>query len=194
MLDSLEEEKPYLLEKFDSYVPLVVEIGSGSGIITTFLQQQIIQQSICIATDLNPHACKTTLETSEINKGSRFIDAIQSDLTASIRPKSIDILLFNPPYVPAEVVPEIPKDEDAYEWLDLALLGGSDGMVVTNKLLEELDSILSCNGIAYILFCARNKPKEVAKHMQSKGWEADEVIFRKAGWEELSVYKFQRKR
>ena len=47
--------------------------------------------------------------------------------------------------------------------LDLALLGGKDGMAITDKLLRQLEQILSPDGVAYILFCARNKPKEVIK-------------------------------
>lgn len=188
MLDSLEQEKPFLLEKFNKYCPIMLEIGSGSGIVTSFFQNQIINNSICLTTDLNPNACKTTLITGQLNK-NQFIDSIQSNLNSSIRNNSIDVLIFNPPYVPAESVPDIPKDENAYEWLDLALEGGEDGMIVTNQLLNNLELILSNNGIAYILFCARNKPVEIMKQLESKSWSSELIIFRKAGWEELSVYK-----
>ncbi len=190
LLDSLEQELEYIQKRFKN--PVVVEIGCGSGVVTTFAHKNIVPDGLFITTDVNPHACRSSKATSLKNGGAKYLDTLQSDLTTSIRSNIIDILIFNPPYVPAEEVPQIPKNESDYEWLDLALLGGSDGMVVTDRLLDNFDQILSPNGVAYILFCARNKPKEVADRMKSKGWDSELIINRKAGWEDLSVYKFFR--
>ena len=70
----------------------------------------------------------------------------------------------------------------------------SDGLYHghTWRVLKNLSSILAPNGIAYILFCARNKPKEVCLYMRSQGWLAEEVITRKAGWEVLTVVRFEK--
>ncbi|KAH3679716.1 hypothetical protein WICMUC_000747 [Wickerhamomyces mucosus] len=191
LLDSFEKDKELLNKQFFK-TPIVLEIGTGSGIITTFIHKHILPNGLFLTTDLNPHACKTCLETSLLNDGTQFLDTIQTNLTDSIRSNLIDILIFNPPYVPDEIVPEIPQnDDDSYEWLDLALLGGEDGMIVTNVLLDNLDNILSSNGIAYILFCARNKPLQVVQKMKERGWNYELVMNRKTG-EDLSVYKFQR--
>lgn len=191
LLDSLEQEMEYLQKRYKN--PVVVEIGCGSGVVTTFIHKNIIPNGLFLTTDVNPHACRSSKATSLKNGGTTFLDSLQSDLTTSIRPNLIDVLIFNPPYVPAEEVPEIPKSESDYEWLDLALLGGSDGMIVTNRLLANFNQILSPNGIAYILFCARNKPKEVTESLKSQGWDSELIINRKAGWEDLSVFKFFRK-
>ena len=200
LLDCLEEQCQFITERFRSRVPLVTEIGTGSGIVTTFIQQNILPQSMFITTDINPHACKAVLQTDKDNnidskdtKEPYVLDSCQMNLTTGIRQGTIDMLVFNPPYVPAFELPNIPTTEEDKTWLDLALLGGEDGMVVTWRLLNELDSILTPEiGVAYILFCARNKPKEVAKIMQEKGWDVETIIFRKAGWEELSVLRFIR--
>ncbi|ODV69138.1 hypothetical protein HYPBUDRAFT_152309 [Hyphopichia burtonii NRRL Y-1933] len=118
---------------------------------------------------------------------------MQMNLTSAIRSNKIDLLVFNPPYVPAENVPEIPKDLEDSSWLDLALLGGQDGMVTTWEVLNNLENILTPEfGIAYILFCARNKPDQVAETMKARGWKVDVVIHRKAGWEVLSILLFQK--
>lgn len=101
------------------------------------------------------------------------------DLTSSIRPNTIDILIFNPPYVPASEVPEVPVTDEDTKWLDLALLGGEDGMVITWKVLNNIEHILSSDGVAYILFCARNKPDIVADIMRDRGWKVDVVINKK---------------
>lgn len=196
LLDSLETDLSFLAERFDKKLALVSEIGPGSGIITTFMVQNGIPNkngSIYTALDVNPWALDATEETLELNKCTKLsVDLIQSDLTTSIKPGQIDLLVFNPPYVPAEDLPEIPnKLEDTDQWLDLALLGGEDGMIITQKVLDQLDNTLSPNGVAYILFCARNKPEEIVRKLSNK-WDVKLVEHRKAGWEVLSVYRFMR--
>ncbi|KAK6875608.1 eRF1 methyltransferase catalytic subunit MTQ2 [Candida tropicalis] len=164
LLDCFEQEKDFIQAAFKESIPFVTEIGTGSGIVTTFIAKNVLPKAMFLATDINPHACKTVIET----------------------------MLFNPPYVPASEIPEIPTQDEDPVWLDLALVGGEDGMVVTWKVLDCLEQTLSSNGIAYILFCARNKPESVAEIMRERGWNVEVVIHRKAGWEVLSVLKFSK--
>ncbi|CCH58184.1 hypothetical protein TBLA_0A03860 [Henningerozyma blattae CBS 6284] len=198
LLDCLESELKFLDEKLKGKLSVVCEIGPGSGIVTTFMIQNSIpslNSSIYLAVDINPWALESTIDTAARNncKG-RYLDTIQCNLTDSLKANEVDLLVFNPPYVPAEEVPQIPESKGEIDnWLDLALLGGKDGMVITNKVLENLDSILSSNGVAYILFCARNKPEVITAEMKKTGnWKIELVETRKAGWEVLSVYRFER--
>lgn len=194
LLDVLEQEAQVLRSCF-SY-PLVVEIGTGSGIVTTFVQNSIFNHNgLFLTTDINIHACRSSLQTSQRNGGTMYIDSLRCSLTSGLRPGLIDVLIFNPPYVPdSEPVPVPPCDDDDTRWLDLALVGGKDGMQVTNELLNHLDTILSHQGIAYILFCKRNKPEQVASAMRSKDWVVEFIEERTAGWEVLSVWKFSKKK
>lgn len=215
-LDMLEKDIEYIHSSIkstlgNSSTPMVLEIGTGSGIVTSFVQQSILPHfpSIYFTTDLNIHACQASLATSleniknnnnndnnNNNNSKRSIvimDTFRASLASCLRPKIINLLLFNPPYVPEEYVPKIPKSDDDYEWLDLALLGGKDGMEVTWQVLEGLDEILSETlGIAYIIFCKRNRPEEVANVMKKRGWDSIKVGERKAGFEILSLWRFSR--
>lgn len=183
LLDCLEERLPQLQQR---RFPVVCEIGTGSGIVTTFLKANVFPHGVFLATDVNPTACATALATAAQND-VRGVDALQMSLTSGIRRHAVDVLVFNPPYVPAEDVPAIPQTDADSSWLDLALLGGSDGMVVTWEVLDRLDEILAADGVAYVLFCARNRPAEVAAEMERRGWVVRRVMERKAGWEVLSV-------
>ena len=156
LLDCLEKEQDFLKQRFSCRLTIVCEIGSGSGIVTTFLMQNGIipqENSIHLAVDINPWALEATLDTAKLNScQNSFLDVIQMDLNSSLRNNQVDVLIFNPPYVPAECVPDVPGSrEEADQWLDLALLGGKDGMAITDKLLQKLEQILSPDGIAYIL-------------------------------------------
>ena len=192
LLDCFEEEKEYLETRFKTKVPFVTEIGTGSGIVTTFILQNILPDGIYLTTDINPNACKSVLQTVRYNCPSRahLVDSSQMDLTTAIRPNTVDMLVFNPPYVPATEVPDIPITNEDVKWLDLALLGGEDGMMITWKVLNNLEEILTGDGVAYILFCARNKPDSVADKMRQRGWKVDVIINRKAGWEVLTILRF----
>lgn len=192
LLDCFEQEKNYLQNRFRA--PVVVEVGTGSGIVSTFIKKHIATStSHVISTDLNPHACRQAMETLTANGlHSGAIDVVQTSLTAGVRPQIVDVLVFNPPYVPAEEVPPTPQREDDPTWLDLALCGGPQGMDVTWELLDGLDLILSVKGVAYILFCARNEPDKVRHQMEHRGWHTEVVILRKAGWEVLCVIRFER--
>ncbi|ANB11317.1 Mtq2p [Sugiyamaella lignohabitans] len=204
LLDLLEEQKEFLDTHFQTTqngdkphvvageVPLVLEIGTGSGIVTTFMHKNIIKQGLFLTTDLNLHACQASLTTSRENGGTPYLDTIRASLSSALRRRLVDVLIFNPPYVPNEQVPSRPDDDNSSSWLDLALEGGEDGMEVTNVLLDGLDSVLSDRGIAYILFCKRNNPEKVAESMAQRGWKTFCVGERRAGWEVLSVWRFMK--
>lgn len=199
LFEQLHAEKFYLeKERFNHKTPLIVEIGSGSGVISTFIStNKIVPNSLSLATDINLIALQTTLDTHLYNSPSTYpFDVIRSNLTDPIRTNQIDLLLFNPPYVPSEEIPDIPDVEDTENtaWLDLALVGGDDGMKITNVLLNDLNRILSINGHAYILFCARNKHPLVVENFKNRfsNFTVECVIARKCGWEELAIYRFKK--
>ncbi|QNQ01029.1 YALIA101S02e04258g1_1 [Yarrowia lipolytica] len=190
LLDVLEMEQSYINSHL-SY-PVVTEIGTGSGIVTTFMLKSVVPKGVFLATDISPFACNQVLATSKENNGTQYLEALRGERTTMMRPHTIDLLVFNPPYVPDDK-PVEPYPETYGDWVDWALLGGEDGMQVTWKVLLELKTILSKNGIAYILFCASNKPEQVAVKMRELGWIVTRIVERKEGRELLSVYRFELK-
>lgn len=196
LFESLHEKGYFHSKNFTNKTPIVLEIGSGSGVISTFVSQhKIVPNSINLASDINLIALETTKRTHSHNRPvNEPFDIVRSDLTNCFRSNQIDVLFFNPPYVPSEDIPSIPNIEDDSNsaWLDLALVGGDNGMLITNKVLDKLDTTLSLNGEAYILFCARNNhPKVISQFKQeNENFNVELVIERKCGWEELAIYRF----
>ncbi|ODV89967.1 hypothetical protein CANCADRAFT_18458, partial [Tortispora caseinolytica NRRL Y-17796] len=180
-LDLLENDMPYLKDSF--VTPVILEVGSGSGLISTFLKKNILPASFVLATDISMDACKITQRIASQN--SIQIDSINTSMAHGIRSGLVDLLLCNPPYVPTEKLPEPPADGN---WIYFALDGGKNGMEFTNKLLNNLNTILSDKGIAYILFCKSNHPEIVTV----PGFKKTKVFERQAGWEILSIYRFER--
>ncbi|KAK9465277.1 S-adenosyl-L-methionine-dependent methyltransferase [Lipomyces arxii] len=192
-LDLLQEEVPFLQGRYEASVPLVLELGIGSGIVTTFFHNSILTNAMFLGSDVNPYACKAAKDTSKQNGSTQYFDVLRTDLWDGLRSGIVDVLLFNPPYVPNEIMPDYEESVKRDDWLDFALLGGADGMEITSIVLDRLGEILNPDGgIAYILFCRRNKPNEVARIMRDRGWTATLIGERTAGWEILSIYRFTR--
>ncbi|KAJ5759355.1 hypothetical protein N7520_006511 [Penicillium odoratum] len=219
-------------DKIADAVPLVVEAGTGSGVVLGFVaahSQDIFgrRDILTLGTDVNRNACLATRETvstaiQSIQKEestetssslqSVHISSLTADLCTSLRPGSVDVLLFNPPYVPSEDLPRLPTasendpavaqamsrsakfESDSY-FLSLTYAGGVDGMETTNRLLDAIPDILSTRGVAYVLLCKQNRPDEVMARIRGwGGWCAESVgsSGMQAGWEKLVIVRIWR--
>jgi release factor glutamine methyltransferase len=235
-LDTLSSssESTWLKSRFStpSPSPLLLEVGCGSGVCLAFLTANshlIIgrRDVLSLATDLNRNACIATQktvtraveerqnhkqddneeDTTQDKITSISLSAITGDLYTPLRHGTVDILLFNPPYVPTEVLPahplstEIEKElsrsaqfeRDSY-YLSLTYAGGRDGMETTDRFLESIPEVLDpTRGVAYVLLCAQNRPQEVKERIQAwgGGWRAETVGNSgvQAGWEKLVIVR-----
>jgi release factor glutamine methyltransferase len=231
-LDTLSstDEKQFLRKRFtttagtkisvnDSTSPLVVEIGTGSGVVLSFLHahaEQILGRPdvFTVGVDVNCFACNATQQTVQVAEKQQltqgishgfYLGNIVGDLTGPLKYGEVDVLIFNPPYVPTLEVPALPTEgtnsnrsyEDDSHLLSLSYAGGADGMETTDRLLGELPGILNSDrGCAYILLCARNKPDRVKDRVKNwgNGWMAETVANsgKRGGWEKLQIIRIWR--
>mmetsp|Transcript_42433 Transcript_42433/g.133674 ORF Transcript_42433/g.133674 Transcript_42433/m.133674 type:complete len:213 (-) Transcript_42433:1059-1697(-) len=177
-MDALEKE----LEDIRAARPgFVFELGCGSGCITAFLALNL-KGPAYIASDINPHAVAAARRTFEANELK--IDLLNMDLFSAINlPSGIDVLLFNPPYVPT------PHEEIESSWIARSWAGGDKGREVVDKVLEKIETILSPQGRLYMVALDSNDPHEIAKWMGTKGYRTKVVMRRKAGIENLLILK-----
>ncbi|KAK8812325.1 hypothetical protein WA158_007559 [Blastocystis sp. Blastoise] len=164
-LDSLEMEYSNIR---DSKPDIIVEVGPGSGILSTFLSHALNSEQVQItfAVDINQKACSITKQTFEHNN-IKYGEVIQSDLFRCFGHRlmnSIDILLFNPPYVPS------PQEELNKKGIEAAWAGGNDGRVVIDEFLHYIPYLLSSKGRLYLLVEKLNKPQEIIEILQSFGF------------------------
>ena len=190
LLDALEADASSLTCAFSS--PLCVEIGSGSGVVTTFLSQIFGSGSAAyIAIDLNPHANTCTVSTGKANNGL-YIEAIRTSLLSALRPRidgKVDVLLFNPPYVPTEEEEETMAQSNA--GIEGAWAGGETGTRLVDELIDggEVRDALSKGGRFYLVAIKQNDPPGLVRRLQQQGLDADVVFARRAGGEHLHVIR-----
>ena len=144
-----------------------LEVGCGTGYIITSLAL-ILQNSGAsagstqlFATDLNPSAATATLETLQAHGLANSTDIILTDLTSGLLPRlegTVDLLLFNPPYVPT------PEEEVERGGIAAAWAGGWKGRRVTDRLLPEIPKLMSKNGEMLMVTVPDNDPKGKVKH------------------------------
>ncbi len=104
-LDALQDECSDIAARLvdDS---IVVELGCGSGAIMTYLGKTLRDEHGCepllYGIDVNPCAVGTARKTAAFH-GLTRAEFVQSNLFQSfLLEKKIDVLLFNPPYVPTD--------------------------------------------------------------------------------------------
>ncbi|CAJ0842724.1 16694_t:CDS:10 [Entrophospora sp. SA101] len=135
-LDALENEQNFLRSILKPCICL--EIGSGSGCISTFLGMLIDKNtSLLLCTDINPYATSITVKTGHQNLIQ--LDAITTNLTSGLLPRlkhSIDLLCFNPPYV---VTDSEELNSNNNNILDKSWAGGINGREVIDQMLILVD-------------------------------------------------------
>jgi len=73
----------------------------------------------------------------------------------NIRCGLVDVLIFNPPYVPT------PSEEVRGRGIEAAWAGGRHGREVIDRFLPQIPKLLSPSGICYLLLVQDNKPMEI---------------------------------
>ncbi|XP_014248740.1 hemK methyltransferase family member 2 isoform X1 [Cimex lectularius] len=180
LMDALETDLN-LIKKSNAMVAL--EIGSGSGVVITSLSLAV-PNLYCLALDINPKACVATKNTAALNKTQ--VDVIRSDLVKSLRlNKSVDLLIFNPPYVPSDG-----SDENSI--LDKAWAGLERGRSTIDWLLPILEELMSNTCLGYFVAIDENNPEEILSILRSKGFNSETVARRKIIGEKLSILRFSR--
>ncbi|KAK0410498.1 hypothetical protein QR680_005160 [Steinernema hermaphroditum] len=147
LMDALESHVEFL-QSMQS--PIIAEIGCGSGVVSAFARKVCgYESATSFATDLNLKALNCTQRTAELNNCR--IELVQGDLLSPFSTGlrgQIDVLLFNPPYVPTE--------NEASKVEELCYAGGQTGRSALDRLLPEVPSLLSRRGRFYVVALKSN--------------------------------------
>ncbi|XP_065834113.1 methyltransferase N6AMT1-like [Oscarella lobularis] len=187
LLDALEQETTFL---YDLNPSICLEIGCGSGVVLTFLADLLKSHTtaLYVGTDINCFAARACRET--LRKNGFDGDVIVTDLIHSLLPRlmhKVDVLLFNPPYVITS------PDEVNGTSISASWAGGIDGRQVIDRLLGEVNDLLSVRqAVFYLVLVRENKPEEVIDYLQTQGFSVCTILERKAGSEYLSIVRATR--
>ncbi|PWN32864.1 S-adenosyl-L-methionine-dependent methyltransferase [Meira miltonrushii] len=195
LLDALEQDA----DKLQNQNPrLVVEIGCGSGCVSAFMANILKSQTTekgtsaaFLCTDINPIALDATSETAKRNDLGHSLSVIRMNALDGLMQRckgKIDVLLFNPPYVPTFEEEEQMAQMKAS--IEGSWAGGSLGRRLLDELLPQLPHLLSPNGGRfYFVAIKQNQPEELVEQLSSYGLTADICLSRRAGREHLFIIR-----
>ncbi|XP_032063724.1 methyltransferase N6AMT1 [Aythya fuligula] len=184
LLDALESDAARLR---DAGIAICLEIGSGSGVVSTFLASIIGSGALYLCTDINPMAAYCTLETALLN--NVHLQPVVTDLVNGLSPRlngKVDLLLFNPPYVVT------PSEEVKSHGIEASWAGGKRGREVMDRVFPLAADLLSPGGLFYLVTIKENNPDEILETMKKHGLEGTRALSRQAGQEMLTILKFRK--
>ena len=128
-------------------VPIIADIGTGSGIIAVTLAKQLqkyLRAVKIIAADISTEALTVAQSNAEIHGVAEMIEFRQSDLLEQIS-EPLDIVVSNPPYISQSEYESLPVDVKKFE-PKTALLAGVNGTEVIERLIVQSESRLQPGG------------------------------------------------
>ena len=126
--------------------PDILDMGTGSGAILLSLLK-LLPGSRGLAVDISPKALAVAKENAALMGVADRIWFLQSDIWSRVPAKAqFDIVVSNPPYIPAEVIGTLAKDVQKEPCL--ALDGGSDGLAAYRVIAAGMVQHLRPAGLA----------------------------------------------
>lgn len=124
-------------EMFAGKPARLVDVGTGSGCLAIALQLEE-PNLLVTATDISEAAILTAKANAAALQSD--VEFLVGDMLAPLQGRIFDILVSNPPYIPAdEVVDPIIRDHEPH----VALFGGEDGLRFYRVILSGAKAVLS---------------------------------------------------
>lgn len=154
----------------------VLEIGTGTGCIACSVASERVQ-SYVVATDLSSKAVDLARRNADALGLSRRVQVLQSDLAEGVDERlqgSFSVLVSNPPYIPTDVMAELPREVVGFE-PRLALDGGKDGLDVFRRILDAAPKLLAPGGLLCCELFEDNVETAARLCREQGGWASVEV-------------------
>lgn len=155
-----------------------LEIGVGTGTISLHVCHHFNSFK---GVDINPHAVELATENARLNR--KPVDFLVSDLFSHVS-ESFDVIIFNPPYVPA--------DENITTIEDLSYHGGETGRRVIDQFLAQFPCYLKPGGTVYLLQSSLSGIEETMTLLKKKKFSSTILARKRLFFEELVVLKIRR--
>lgn len=148
----------------------VLDLGTGSGFVGEFVIDNA--QSDVVSSDISRESCLRAYQKNE--------KTVQGDMFKHIRSNTFDVILFNPPYLPAE---------DAVDDFDKRALSYDSSENIIERFIDNVRRIIRDNGNALILVSSKTGIDDVVNYSQETGFRVDRMLSIRVFYEELVVLK-----
>ena len=140
----------------------VLDVGTGTGALAL---QAAHRGSRVTAVDVSWRAVCTAKANAWLTGAS--VRVHRGNLFTPVRHQSFDLILTNPPYVPAPVRDGRPPRGRARAWD-----AGHDGRSVLDRVCREAPGLLRPGGVLLIVHSALSDPGRTVRHLRGAGLKA----------------------
>ncbi len=128
---------------------LVADVGTGSGCLAVSLAREFPRARV-VATDTSPAALDTAARNAARHEVADRIQFVHANVLAGVD-AAFDLIVSNPPYVPAADMSGLPPEVRDYEPRQ-ALFGGDAGLDVITELLLQSESRMRAGALLVFEF------------------------------------------
>lgn len=157
--------------KYDSKRLQIIDMCTGSGAIAVALAARFPDATV-FAVDISPAALACARVNVEKFGLQDRIFLIEGDLFASLKglnlENKIDIVISNPPYIPASEIACLEDGVKNYEPV-IALDGGADGLDFYRAIIHDAASCLKC-GSCLVLEIGYDQGRRVMNMIEASGF------------------------
>lgn len=154
----------------------IVDIGCGSGAIGVTVALEMPGAAVTL-TDISPAALRIARENAAA-LGAR-VNFACCDLGAALAPGAFDVVVSNPPYIPADALEGLPREVRDHE-PHVALIGAGAGVEIYRRLIADAGRILRPGGLLSVELGYQDV--ETVQPMFGRAWRFVEVSQDLAGW------------
>ena len=166
-------------------MPVVADIGTGSGVIPIALAVQEPRLPYVYATDISLDALDVARLNCQRHAIEQRVHLLHGDLLSPL-PEPVDVLTANLPYVGTDERDLLAPDVRAYE-PHLALFSGTQGLDLLERFFLEAQRSGKLKRHAVLIMEIGYQQREVLVHLLHGLWPLATVTFEKdyAGWDRL---------
>lgn len=153
----------------------IVDVGTGSGAIAV---------SIALETNRQVAACDVSLPALDIARHNATANGatvafFAGDLVSAVAPRSVDLLVSNPPYIPGSDAANMQREVREWE-PHVALFAGDTGLEIYERLIAQAALVIRPGG--QLMMELGYQSLEGVRQMLGGDWTNIGVVHDLAGW------------